>query len=100
MSMKFLIASAYAATDAVSTPIKKGGGIFDMMMDAGPMVKTIMLGLLVLSVLCWFVIFSKFKLFRRSVKESQEFINLFMQRKNYVALYKESEFLSESHLAN
>jgi biopolymer transport protein TolQ len=64
------------------------------------MVKFIMLGLIGLSVICWFVIFNKLRLFQSCGKESRQFIDLFKQRKNYVHLYRDSQSLENSHLAN
>ncbi len=98
--MNAVFVSAYAAAEAVGAPVQKtGGGIFDMVAHAGPMVKSILLALLALSVACWCVILMKYLLLRRARKESDEFIELFRQRKNYVALYKESQNLEDSHLA-
>ncbi|NLJ28416.1 MAG: protein TolQ [Deltaproteobacteria bacterium] len=91
---------AYAASESVSTPHPNGGnGIFEMIQHAGPMVKFILLALLFLSIACWFIILLKFRLIRRARKESEDFIKLFRQRKNYAALYRDSQFLEDSHLA-
>lgn len=95
-----LIATVYAATAAANVPLKQTDGVLGMILNAGPMVKFIMFGLLALSVICWFVIFNKYRLFRRSEKESRQFIDLFKQRKNYVHLYRDSQSLENSHLAS
>jgi biopolymer transport protein TolQ len=90
----------HAASEAVgAAPVKGGASILDMMLNAGPMVKAIMLGLMGLSIACWCVIVVKARLIRRANKESEQFINLFRQRKNYAALYKDSQLLEDSHLA-
>ncbi len=91
---------ALAASEAVNAPYQRGGdGFFDMVRNAGPMVKFIMLALLLLSVGCWCVILLKARLVRRAQKESEQFVALFRQRKNYSALYRDSESLDDSHLA-
>ncbi len=91
---------ALAASDAAGAPYQRGGeGFFGMVQNAGPMVKCIMLALLLLSVACWCVILLKARLVRRAQKESEQFVSLFRQRKNYSALYRDSESLDDSHLA-
>jgi biopolymer transport protein TolQ len=98
--MDFLVTMAYAATEGAPAPYQKGGdGIMDMVFNAGPMVKFILAALLCLSIACWCVILVKTRLIRRAQKESEEFISIFRQRKNYAALYRDSEPLDDSHLA-
>jgi biopolymer transport protein TolQ len=63
------------------------------------MVKFVLLALLVLSIACWCVILLKARLVRRAKQESVQFIDLFRQRKNYTLLYKDSQILEDSHLA-
>jgi biopolymer transport protein TolQ len=75
-------------------------GILNMMLNAGPMVKTIMASLLGLSVLCWGIIVIKSRLIRKANKESEQFIAMFAKRKSFEALHKESEVLKHSHLAH
>jgi len=96
---EIFVTLAYAADAVNPAVVRGGGGILEMMSHAGLMVKFIMALLLVLSLSCWGVILMKFRLFRRARKESDQFINLFRQKKNYVALYRESEHLEDSHLA-
>lgn len=91
---------AYGAGETTAAPYSAGGnGIFDMIAHAGPMVKFIMLMLLGLSVACWCVILLKFLLLRRARKESDQFIDLFRQRKGYAGLYRDCQSLDDSHLA-
>ncbi len=92
---------AHAASEmtAAPAPYQRTGGILEMVGHAGPMVKFVLFALLALSVSCWFVILLKVRLFRRAQKESKEFIELFRQRKNYVGVYRDSEYLEDSHLA-
>ena len=100
MTMNVFLGAAYAATDAVSAPYQKGGdGIVEMIGHAGPMVKLILLILVLLSVSCWCVILLKYRLVRRARKESEQFVDLFRQRKNYAVLYRDSQTMEDSHLA-
>lgn len=85
---------------AESTPYQRtGDSVIDMIFNAGPMVKFVLLVLLGLSVACWCVILIKYRVIRRANRESERFIDLFRQRKNYTALYRDSEPLENSHLA-
>lgn len=96
-----LVLWAYAAAETVGAPAvprAEASGIWEMVVHAGPVVKFVMLALLALSVSCWCVILMKFKLFRRARKDSDEFVELFRQRKNYAALYRDSQVLGDSHL--
>lgn len=96
----FITGVALAASDVVSAPYQRGGdGFFDMVRNAGPMVKFIMLSLVVLSLACWCIILLKARLVRRAQKESEQFVNYFRQRKNYSSLFRETEPLDDSHLA-
>jgi biopolymer transport protein TolQ len=98
MVFNVLLSLAYAA-DTTTAPYHRSNSILDMMMNAGPMVKFIMLMLFGLSVACWCVILMKFLLMRRARKESDSFIELFRQRRNYASLYRDSQNMEDSHLA-
>lgn len=99
MVAQFLSATAYASPDFSAPYQRMGDSVMDMIFNAGPMVKFVLLVLLTLSVACWCVIVLKYRLIRRANRESGEFISLFRQRKNYSALYRESEKLADSYLA-
>ena len=72
---------------------RTGDSVVDMIFNAGPMVKFVLLILMALSIACWCVIVLKYRLIRRAKRESNDFISLFRQRKNYSALYRDSEKL-------
>ena len=98
--MSILATVAFAASEVANAPYQQGGaGIWEMVRHAGPIVKGIMAALLLLSVACWVVIVLKARLVGRARKESEHFIELFRQRKNYAALYRDSQMLEDSHLA-
>ncbi|MGA7875186.1 MAG: protein TolQ [Desulfoferrobacter sp.] len=95
-----LMPMAHAAVEAVGAPYQRGGNsVLDMVGHAGPMVKFVLLALLILSIGCWCVIALKVRLLRRARKESDQFIELFRQRKNYGVLYRDVQLLEDSHLA-
>lgn len=98
MVVQLLSGIAFAQSE--SAPYQRTGDtVVDMIFNAGPMVKFVLLVLLGLSVACWCVILLKYRLIRRANRESADFIGLFRQRKNYSSLYKESDRLEDSHLA-
>src|SRR5512147_2689749 len=94
-----LTLEAYAASDTLAPTSIHVNGVTDMIMQAGPMVKAILLLLLILSIACWAVIFIKFRLLRRARKESSEFMDLYWHRKSFPSLYRDSKTMEESHLA-
>ena len=98
--MNVFLTMAYAASEGGALPYQRNGdGVMDMVYNAGPMVKFILAALVCLSIACWCVILVKARLIRRAQKESAEFISIFRQRKNYAVLYRDSEPLDDSHLA-
>ncbi len=99
MFTQFLSATAYAASDLAMPYQRSGDSVIDMIVNAGPMVKFVLLILMALSIACWCVIVLKWRMIRRARKQSGEFLSLFSQRKNYSALYRDSEKLEDSHLA-
>jgi biopolymer transport protein TolQ len=99
MLMSLLTGVIYAAPDNGVPYQRAADSVTDMIFNAGPMVKFVLLILLCLSVACWCVILLKYRLLRRANRESERFITLFSQRKNYSALYRDSEPLEDSHLA-
>jgi biopolymer transport protein TolQ len=101
MMINAVVTMAYAvAAETATLPgaHREANGIMDMVAHAGPMVKFVLLALLGLSIGCWVVILLKFRLFRRARNESDQFIDLFRQRKNYAALYRDCQILGDSHL--
>jgi biopolymer transport protein TolQ len=96
MPLNTLSTWAYAASEAVNS--NGADEILKMVYHAGPMVKFVLFLLLILSGACWCVILIKMRLFRRVRKESEHFMDLFIERTNLSMLYKESHFFEESHL--
>ncbi len=89
-----------AATESMgASPVAARSDVLHMVLNASPMVRAIMAGLLLLSVFCWGVMAAKARMIRRANRESGRFIKLFIERKDYDELFKESETLEQGHLA-
>lgn len=68
-----------------------GGTLVSMITGAGPVVLAVLLLLLFFSVFSWAVIAWKFGYVRRSMKESQEFLDLFFEIQSAERLFTASE---------
>ncbi len=88
------VSVAWAAPEGAAA-----NGVADMIWNAGPMVKLVLLLLVGLSLACWGVVLVKVKLFRRAERQSEDFYEMYRQKKNFGLLYRESQLLSESYLA-
>ncbi|MBE9537345.1 MAG: hypothetical protein IMF07_09205, partial [Proteobacteria bacterium] len=56
-------------------------GITALIMNAGPVVKLVLLILFLLSVVCWGIIILKLKTVRRARRDSENFLNIFWETK-------------------
>jgi biopolymer transport protein TolQ len=71
-----------------------------LVLEAGYVVKGVLLLLLFFSVMSWAIIFFKQRYFTRANKESEQFLRLYRSNKNVRDLYKASKTLNLSPLAN
>ena len=76
-----------------------GSDIIQMILHAGIVVKFVLLVLLAFSVICWAIIFMKWKLVRRANEENAYFLDLFWENTPFNKLYAESEDLTFSPVA-
>lgn len=76
------------------------GNILDLVLQAGLVVKIVLLILLIFSVVSWAIIFYKFRLIGRAQKESEIFLRLFRRSKRLDAIFNSSKNLLGSPLAN
>ncbi|MFZ0451963.1 MAG: protein TolQ [Desulfatiglandaceae bacterium] len=76
-----------------------GHDVMQMIVDAGLMVKFILLILLGFSVACWTIIFIKYRLIRRAKRETEIFQNLFLQTTDLKKIYVLSKDLKSSPVA-
>ena len=65
-----------------TTSIAGKMGIMSLIMSAGLVVKLVILLLLILSVICWAIIFFKIKQLKKAQQESSDFLQIFMKAKN------------------
>ena len=70
--------------------------IFRMIIDAGPMVKFVMLLLLVFSLVSWSIIIMKHLLYKKARAETEFFIDTFWKSKNLADAYKTAKELPNS----
>ncbi len=72
---------------------------WQIVLHAGPVVKSVLILLLLLSVCCWGITLYKFLLFRSAFKESEEFLNMFWEKSRMSETYKRAQQLQHSPLA-
>jgi biopolymer transport protein TolQ len=71
----------------------------DILRNAGPVVKAVLLVLVVFSVVSWGVILHKWRQLRRAERESRYFLKLFWEGSRLDAIFSASESLRESPVA-
>jgi len=76
-----------------------GHDIVQMIIHAGVMVKFVMLILLLFSVISWAIIFVKFRLIGKARRETERFLDLFWEEKEFKKIYAECDELVFSPLA-
>ena len=76
------------------------GGVIQMVINASPMVKLVMAILLIFSVTCWAIIFTKYREFAAAAVESRQFLDLFWKSKSLASVYQESKGLRNSSLVH
>ncbi len=68
-----------------------GGGIISMLSGAGPVVILVLLVLTMFSIISWAIIAYKFGFVRKSIKESQDFLDTFFESQSADRLFASSE---------
>lgn len=92
-----LVDVAWAA--APGSPAVTDLDIIPIIMHAGPVVKGVMIILLVFSVICWGIIFSKYVQLSRAKKQTAEFLDIFWGSRNLSTAYHETRHLEASPVA-
>ncbi|MDR1086339.1 MAG: protein TolQ [Deltaproteobacteria bacterium] len=105
MSPAFILSLAgQAASVAVSETNITGSGveseILSMILQAGPMVKMIMLLLLMASVISWGIILCKLVQLSRANRQSERFLNSFWKSRSLATLFTEASDYSASPIAH
>ena len=97
--MEWIALSVASPAWAADLAERAGGGVLAMILDAGPVVKFVLGVLVALSVACWTIIFMKYRLFKRSKKETSRFLNVFWNSKSLANVFRECKEMRDSHLA-
>lgn len=74
--------------------------VIEMVFNAGPVVKFVLLLLLAFSVACWAIVIMKLRLFRKARIESEIFLEAFWEGKGLQYVFRESRHLESSPLAS
>lgn len=76
----------------ISQPLGRGfrGGILQLIFQAGPVVKLVLLILLFFSIFSWAIIFLKYRVLKKVEAENNEFLKVFWSKKDLSAIYMES----------
>lgn len=77
-----------------------GGDIIQMIVHAGLVVKFVLLVLFLFSIISWTIIFMKWRLLRRAKQETEFFLDLFWESKEFGRLYDECNELLFSPVAH
>ncbi|MBF0413181.1 MAG: MotA/TolQ/ExbB proton channel family protein [Desulfamplus sp.] len=73
--------------------------LFNMMISAGPVVKTVLLILLFFSITSWAIIFIKYRYIRKAYKDSVDFTEIFWQCRNLADAFTKAKILKTSPVA-
>lgn len=82
------------------TTATHGLGVLDLIINSGPMAQLVLLLLLLASILCWGIIFSKFKVLKRAASEDAQFVDVFWHAPNVEECFGKSEKFSSSPIAS
>jgi biopolymer transport protein TolQ len=80
-------------------PLSNSNDIVQMILNAGPMVRIVLLLLLFFSITSWAIIFYKYRFIRKARKESAYFLDLFWNRQSLSRAFSASKQLQYSPLA-
>ncbi len=75
------------------------GSFFDLLWEAGPVVKGVLLILFGFSVLSWAILVDRYRMFRRSEAASDAFLDAFSQTENLTSLLQERQEWADSPVA-
>ncbi len=74
-------------------------GVFDLILNSGPVAQFVYLILLIFSILSWTIIFRKLALFKRVEKQSHGFLKVFHESSKLSDIYKSADHFRSSPLA-
>jgi biopolymer transport protein TolQ len=91
-------ATALAAATVTSTHFATTS-VLDLLGEAGPVAKLVLLILLGASVFCWSIIFSKWRSLQRAQSQNRKFLDLFWHGKNIDEIFAKSDKFPSSPVA-
>jgi len=71
-----------------------------LVINAGPVVKLVMLILFIFSVSSWAIIFFKFQLLKKAIQTNQKFLDTFWKAPNFDEIYEQTENETNSPVGN
>ena len=74
-------------------------GVLDLIANSGVVAQSVLLLLLFASVMCWAIIFMKWRLFSRAARQNEKFLNVFWHGKNIEEIFAKSEQFPGSTVA-
>lgn len=83
----------------MSTISDFGGGVGELVLQAAPMAKIVLLILLSFSVVCWALMADKIRQFRGASRETDRFLRVYRESKSFSAIYAQTKRLRASPLA-
>ena len=72
------------------------GGIFQLIFQAGPVVKLVLLILFFFSIFSWAIIFLKYRILKKVEAENNDFLKVFWSKKDISSIYMESRSFHSS----
>ena len=76
------------------------GGVLDLIWQAGPVVKIVLVILFGFSFISWGIIIYKGRVLRQAMAESTTFLEIFWERRSFDLIYEEAKHLTGSPLSN
>ncbi|HBA26044.1 MAG TPA: hypothetical protein DCY98_01410, partial [Nitrospinae bacterium] len=75
------------------------GSIYEMVVNAGPMGKIVLLILMLFSIISWAIIIKKFRILRQARKETEKFYETYSKKGNLSNIYSVGKNLKNSPVA-
>jgi len=76
------------------------GGVLDLIWNAGPVVKLVLVILLAFSFVSWGIIFYKYRVIKKAFAESKAFLEIFWEGRSLDLIYEDVKGLTASPLSN
>ena len=99
MLVLLVIAAGCLGAIGVSTPAWAAADVWQMVLDAGPVVQVVLVILLLFSVISWAVIISRYKVLGAALRANRRFMEIFWSSRSLSAAYSQTRTLRASPLA-